>query len=54
MQVNLDGLEFVKLALQFGIVPLILGVWNLNKTITDLTITLHRDFVRKSDLKEHE
>lgn len=47
-------LEFGRLLLELAIIPLVKILFDLNRTISELKITLHRDFVSWERLNERE
>lgn len=44
--------EFLKLILQFGIIPLIYGVYRVDNSVRDLKFIIHTDFVKQSALEK--
>ena len=47
----MSTLQIVQLVATLGIFPLAGVLWALNSTLTELRITLHRDFVTKSEME---
>ena len=45
------SLEVISFILQFGVIPIIAMLWGLNNKLFEIQIMLHRDFVKKTELK---
>ena len=47
-------IEIARFGLQFGVIPVIIGIWKLNNSVNNLTVTLHKDFATKKDLDKKQ
>lgn len=45
-----NTIKLIEFIMQFGVVPVLIGLWKIHKSVEALTITLYRDFATKSDL----
>jgi len=49
---NSTAFDLIKLILQFGIIPLIYGVYRVDNSVRDLKFVIHTDFVKQSSMKD--
>jgi len=49
MRLDLDGLELIKLGLEFAIVPLIGVLWKLSNQLKSIELMMYKEFVTKAE-----
>jgi hypothetical protein len=47
-------LELIKMATEFAVVPLIVVLWRLNSSISDLKVTMHEKFLTKEEFNARQ
>jgi len=53
MQIDLQGiLPFLQFLLQFAVIPLILILWRLNNSLSELKLLMYMEFVTKSEMEK--
>ncbi len=50
---NIEGLlPFLQFLLQFAVIPLILILWRLNNSLSELKLLMYMEFVTKSEMEK--
>jgi hypothetical protein len=44
--------QFIQFILQFAVVPLIMILWRLNNSLSELKLLMYREFVTKGEMEE--